>query len=81
MRGQLEEDLGEGRSVVYMKLRQSGVENEKFLLVKFNSQAHSFQSGLVLQPGLGNIRENLGGEVEQFSLGLYIVCRDCDAAS
>ena len=70
MRGQLEEDLGEGRSVVYMKLRQSGVENEKFLLVKFNSQAHSFQSGLVLQSGLGNIRENLGSKYKalQYSL-------------
>ena len=69
------------RGVTYMELRQSGMENEEFLLVKSHSQAHSFQSGLVLQPGLGNIRENLGGEVEQFSLGLYIVCRDCDAAS
>ena len=70
MRGQLEDDLGEGRAVVYMKLRQSGVENEKFLLVKFNSQAHSFQSGLVLQSGLGNIRENLGSKYKalQYSL-------------
>ena len=49
-----------------MELRQSGVEDEEFLLVKFHSQAHSFQSGLILQPGLGNIRENLGG-VKQFS--------------
>ena len=60
MRGQLEDDLGEGRAVVYMKLRQSGVENEKFLLVKFYSQTDSLQSGLVLQAGLGNIRQNLG---------------------
>ena len=49
-----------------MELRQSGVEDEEFLLVESHSQAHSFQSGLVLQPGLGNIRENLGG-VKQFS--------------
>ena len=48
------------RLVGYMKLRQSGVENEEFLLVKFYSQTDSLQSGLVLQAGLGNIRQNLG---------------------
>ena len=42
-----------------MKLRQSGVEDEKFLLVKFDSQADSFQSGLIFQTGLGYVRENL----------------------
>ena len=70
MRGQLEDDLGERRAGVYMKLRQSGVENEKFLLVKFYSQTHSLQSGLVLQSGLGNIRENLGSK--------YSTVGDCD---
>ena len=50
------------RAVPYMELRQSGMENEEFLLVKSHSQAHSFQSGLVLQSGLGNIRENLGSK-------------------
>ena len=56
-----------------MKLRQSGVENEEFLLVKFYSQTDSLQSGLVLQSGLGYIRENLGGEIEKVRWGLYVV--------
>lgn len=62
------------RFVIYMKLRQSGMENEEFLLVKFHSQADSFQSWLIFQSRLGNIREDLRRKIIQFE----IVCRDSD---
>ena len=60
-----------------MELCQSGVENEKFLLVKLDSQAHSLQSGLVLQSGLRNIRENLRDKTLQLGIFVMFVCRDC----
>ena len=55
----LEEDSAVVRGVPYVELRQSGVEDEKFLLVKFDSQADSFKSGLIFQTGLWYVRENL----------------------
>ena len=48
----------------YMQFSECGVENEKFFLVKIDSRSDRFQSGLVFEPRLRNIWQDLGNNLD-----------------